>query len=133
METALTEKIERVSARLEAMGFLLCRSSAYCAEFLCEGNLLRFETEPQYPGLSASIKFADGLIFEFGALAQAIDPSWCASNNQQSGEADIAELEMVLDFLALHSNQIFYRRSTFEDRYQELVIARMAALGLVSR
>jgi hypothetical protein len=131
--TAITDMVARVSTRLEMMGFLPYHPSAYRIEFLREGNFLRFETEPHYPGLSVSIKLADGSVFEFGALAQAIDPGWYASYSQQGGKADTLGLDMMLDFLALHSDQIFHHHAAFERRYQELVTARMAALRLLPR
>jgi hypothetical protein len=130
---ALPDMVANALPRLEAMGFALQSVSTYGAEFLRGGNLLRLETEPHYPGLSASIKTGDGSIFELGALAETIDPDWYATYRQHSSEGGPHRLNMILDFLDIHSDQIFHRQATFESRYRQLVAARMRVLGLEPR
>jgi hypothetical protein len=132
MEAALADLIAMMSPRLEAMGFFLQHTSSFRTEFLFQGSILRIETEPTYSGLAASIQVADGQVFELGTLAEAINPDWYASYKQKSEEAGCKKLEMMLDFLGLHIDQIFRRHATFEGRYRELANARMTALGLTA-
>lgn len=133
MSRKFADSVATASPRLGAVGFHLHCVSTYGAEYQRDGTVLSFATEPHYPGLSASIKFIDGQVFELGALAEAIDPAWYEVCKQQSDSGESQGMDMMVDFLCQHLNQILHHRSAFEGRYLEVLDARREAFGISQR